>query len=76
MKTLSAFTQGIKGGKSKQEKHGYASLQFDGNKVLSIDNFTGIGERYKQRENPIVCIFDGFNCIFEGTHEQLINRLK
>ena len=77
MKTLSAFTQGVKGGSSKGQNHGYIAVRLGMDKILAVDNYTGSGERYKQREEPVICIFDkgGFNCIFEGTHEQLILKL-
>jgi hypothetical protein len=75
MKTLSTIQQGITGGGSKMYKIGYVAMFTGNDKTISIDNFSGRGEEYKQRDQPIVCIFDGQNCIFEGTHEQLIQKL-
>lgn len=76
MKTLSIYTNGVKGTGVKEQKLGYVSAYSGNDKIMSIDNYSGAGESYKQRENPVICIFDGMDCIFEGTHEQLINKLK
>lgn len=78
MKRLSIYTQGVKGGSTNISERGYIAVLADGEKLLSIDNFRGQGENYKKPENPIICIFgetDG-NVIFEGTHSQLIEKLK
>lgn len=75
MKRLSVTTQGIKGGQSKTSTQGYAMFCTNGDKLLSIDNFHGSGMDYKQREEPVICIFNDQNCIFEGTHKQLIEKL-
>jgi hypothetical protein len=76
MKRLSTTTQGIKGGNTKTTTIGYAMICMDGDKAISIDNYSGHGEFFRQRVNPVICIFESQNCIFEGTHEQLISKLK
>jgi hypothetical protein len=76
MDKLSIYKIGVKGGEGKTETTGFVSSYIGNKKILSIDNFNGSGDTYKQRENPIICISDGEYCIFEGTHEQLIERLK
>jgi len=76
MKTLSINTIGIKGGATKSQNTGYVSAYSGNDKIMSIDNYKGSGETYEQREEPIICISDGEYIIFEGTHKQLINRLK
>lgn len=77
MKTLSAFTQGVKGGRTKGQNHGYIAVRIGSDKIFSVDNFNGSGQDYKQRDEPVICVYDveGFDCIFEGTREQLINKL-
>lgn len=78
MKTVKIGTQGVKGGNYKEKTVGYASVINGGNKIISIDNFVGVGDIYKQREEPIICIFGetSYDVLFEGTHEQLIELLK
>ena len=76
MKRLSTTIQGVQGRQTKTQAAGYVAICTDGDKLLSVDNFTGTGERYHQRENLVICIYDGQNCIFEGTHEKLILKLK
>jgi hypothetical protein len=77
MKALSLFTQGIKGGQTKEAKQGYFSVFLGNTKLLFVDNYRGYGENYIQREEPVIgiCGNDG-ECIFEGTHDQLIQKLK
>ena len=70
-KNLSLYTQGIKGGHT-----GYANICLDSEKIISVDNFKGHSDNYTQRENPVICIFDGEDVVFEGTHEQLIKKLN
>lgn len=77
MKRLSVEIQGVKGGNTKTQKIGYGMINVNEEKVISVDNFSGSGDTYQQRENPIICIFDDTNeCIFEGTHQQLVNLLN
>ena len=76
MKTLSINTIGVKGGANKSQNTGYVSAYSGNDRIMSIDNYKGSGETYEQREEPIICISDGEYCIFEGTHKQLIEKLK
>jgi len=78
MKTIDVISEGIKGGSNRMSKNGYVGIYHGNDKLLSIDNYMGHGETYKQREEPIITIFDGnaSNVIFEGTHSQLIAKLK
>jgi len=75
MKTLQINTIGIKGGATKSQNTGYLSAYSGNDKIMSIDNYKGSGDTYEQREKPLIYIFDGEYCIFEGTHEQLIEKL-
>lgn len=79
MKTLSVTRIGVRGGSTKSQSAGYASVYLGNDKLVSVDNYKGYGTTYEQRENPVICIFDRENtgnCIFEGTHEQLVNLIK
>lgn len=75
MKRLSIDEQGIKGGLKKTKTLGYVNVQLDGDKIFSVDNYLGAGDSYQQRENPIICIFNNGEVVFEGTHKQLIDKL-
>ena len=79
MKNLGIGTIGVKGGAFKQQTVGYVSTYSDGKKTISIDNYIGGGSSYQQRKEPIICIFGNpidDECLFEGTHEQLVELLK
>jgi hypothetical protein len=79
MKKLGIGTIGAKGGAFKQQSVGYASIYSSGEKILSVDNYIGGGSAYQQRKEPIICIFGNpidDECLFEGTHEQLVELLK
>lgn len=75
MKKLTTLTEGVRGGARKNSTVGYLAAWSDNQKMLSVDNFHGSGNDYKQREEPIIYIFDGDNCIFEGTYKQLIEKI-
>lgn len=76
MKDLFVSTQGVRGGNTTTNKKGFVSIFLGNDKLLSVDNFHGSGLDYKQRENPIICIFDGEEVVFEGTKQQLLHRLN
>jgi len=78
MKNLSITTIGIKGGIAKNQNTGYISAYSGNAKIISVDNYKGSGNSYEQREKPVICIFNTEgtgDCIFEGTHEQLTEKL-
>lgn len=78
MKNLYLETQGVKGGNTKNHKNiGYIWAQFENN-VISIDNFEGRGDSFKQRKEPNIYISErGVNnkTIFEGTFNELKHDL-
>ena len=76
MKRLTTYTQGIRGGKAQTKEQGYIMLSTNGDKMLSVDNFFGSGGNYEQRPEPIIVIFNNGEVAFEGTHQQLIEKLK
>lgn len=79
MKNLGIGTVSVKGGAFKQQTVGYTSIYSGGEKIISVDNYVGGGDSYQQRKEPIICIFGSTiddECLFEGTHEQLIELFK
>lgn len=81
MKGLNILKQGVKGKSVISEKIGYIEVYSDNDRLLSIDNFVASGIAYRQRDKPIITIFDGKNSpneqvIFEGTFESLIDLIK
>ena len=76
MKDLSFRRIGVQGKLNNENKKvGYIGVFSKSEKIISVDNYSGRGDTYQQRDEPIICIFDGEDCIFEGTHEQLIKKL-
>lgn len=78
MKALKIGVQGVKGGNPKQQVIGYGAIFSGSEKIISVDNYKGYGNTYKQMSEPVICIFgeNQNDCIFEGTHEQLVNILN
>ena len=77
---LVTTTQGIRGGKNKNNDVGYslATAKKNGNTLvqISVDTFEGAGATYKERETPHIEIyFPGFE-MWKGTPEQLKAALK
>jgi hypothetical protein len=69
-------TQGIKGGNTKSQKVGYILVLPRENAMITIDAFEGQGLSYKPREQKKILIAaDGKN-IFEGTFDELIEKLS
>ncbi|MFK5981496.1 MAG: hypothetical protein QM499_01180 [Flavobacteriaceae bacterium] len=75
MKTLNINTQGVKGGQTKSFNIGYLLATFE-NQRISIDNFEGTGNSYKPRKEPLIQIIEDGKNLFEGTFEELKNKLK
>lgn len=79
MKNLGILTVGVKFGAIKQQTVGQASIFSGGEKIISVDNYISGGTSCQQRKDPIICIFGSAiddECLFEGTHEQLVELLK
>jgi hypothetical protein len=76
MKNLSLQTQGVKGGQTKiKNNNGYIMVNCEEHRI-TFDNFTGSGEYYKQRENPLIEIVEKGEVKFSGNLIELIERLK
>lgn len=83
MKTLGVLTVGVKFGAIKQQTVGQASIFSGGEKIISVDNYISCGNVQRketvQRKEPIICIFGSViddECLFEGTHGQLVELIK
>jgi len=70
-------TQSIKGGNSKTTEVGYILISLRHNQDrISIDDFTGHGDSYKQREQQEIMIIENGNMLFSGTKYELFEILK
>ena len=77
MADLSIQTQGVKGGNTQSKKAGYMLACFeDESQRISIDNFEGRGETYKEREAPLIEVIDNGATIFSGTFAELKAKLN
>jgi len=77
MKNLSITTQGIKGGTTKTQKVGYTliELRHDQDRIV-VDDFTGMGNSYRQRELSEIRIIQNGNILFSGDKYELFEILK
>ena len=77
-KDLITDRRGVRGGRWVTEKLGEIDINFDDNRVISVDNYKGFDTTYEQRVEPIIAIFGNnkYDVIFEGTHQELVNILK
>lgn len=81
MKRLSIYTQGVTGREPRPSTQGRVTVYSDNSRVVSIDNFQGYGDNYKQRDEPIITIYDARNppneiIMFSGTQSQLVDILS
>ena len=77
MKNITITTQGIKGGQSKTVNCGYAliELRHDQDRI-TIDDFEGFGDDYKQRESQRIEIIQNGKLLFSGSKYELFDILK
>lgn len=66
-----------KSGKTQCEKVGYvlAELTHEQDKI-TIDDFEGSGDTYKQREHQLIEIIENGKVLFSGNKEELFKILK
>lgn len=77
MKSLSITTQGVKGGNTKTQGIGYVLACIDNHEQrISIDNFSGQGSTYKQREEPLIEIIENGKILSSGTFNELKDKLS
>jgi hypothetical protein len=77
MENIEIYTQGIKGGNVKNQKVGYVliELRHDQDKI-SIDDFEGSGDTYKQREQQKIEVIQNGEVLFSGSKYELFDILK
>lgn len=77
MKQLTIVTQGVRGGCDHETKQGFVSVYYNGEQILSVDNFYGVGDAYERRPEPIITIRNrDWIILFKGTHQELIDKLS
>jgi len=79
MQNVTVVTQGVRGKDSREpQKVSYTGVFLGGAKIMSIDNFQGQGDTFKQRHEPVIVLFgeNSSDVIFEGTHQQLVDTLR
>jgi hypothetical protein len=76
MNNIAITTQGVKGGSTKCQKVGYAliELRHDQDRI-TIDDFEGRGENYKQREQQLIEIIQNGKVLFSGSKHELFELL-
>jgi hypothetical protein len=73
---IQVITQGIKGQKYHENKQGYARINSDNeNFYIFVDNYTGEGETYKELEKCVIGIKFPNGKTFNGTIEDLQNKI-
>lgn len=77
MKNIHLETQGIKGGKTQTKEVGYliACLRNEQDRI-TIDDFEGFGDTYKQRELQRIEIIENGKVLFSGSKYELFDILK
>lgn len=77
MKNIHLETQGVKGGKTQTKEVGFliACLRHEQDRI-SIDDFIGSGETYKQREIQRIEIIENGKVLFTGNKYELFEILK
>jgi len=77
MESLTILTQGVKGGNTKTQKAGYilAELRHEQDRI-TIDDFQGTGDAYKQRELSLIEIIQNGTVLFSGNKYELFEILK
>ena len=77
MKNIHLETQGVKGGKTQTKEVGFliVCLRHEQDRI-SIDDFIGSGETYKQREIQRIEIIENGKVLFTGNKYELFEILK
>lgn len=76
---LSIKTQGIQGKDTHwKERIGYVAIfgKNRNNPIITVDNFKGAGQSYKQRDTPIIIISNDNGVYRQFTEEQLLKALN
>lgn len=77
MKNIWIETQGVKGGKTQTKEVGFviACLRHEQDRI-TIDDFEGFGDNYKQRELQLIEIIENGKVLFSGSKYELFDILK
>lgn len=77
MNNIKITTQGIKGGNTTTKNYGYAliELRHDQDRI-TIDDFEGYGDNYKQRELQYIEVIENGKLLFSGSKYELFEILK
>jgi len=77
MKNIHLETQGTKGGKTQTKEVGFliACLRNEQDRI-SIDDFEGFGDTYKQRELQHIEIIKNGKVLFSGSKYELFDILE
>lgn len=68
--------QGIKGGNTKIQKAGYVLIELRHHQdIITVDDFEGTGNSYKQRELQNIQIIQNGETLFEGSKYELFEIL-
>lgn len=74
--SLTLVTQGVKGGNMKEHgNQGLVKVFVGIDKSISFDAYQGFGADYKKREETHIIVRNR-GIVFEGTFEQLIEKLS
>lgn len=77
MKNIWIETQGVRGGNTKTQNVGYAilCLRHDQDRI-TVDDFEGSGDSYKQREQQRIEVIENGKVLFSGSKQELFDILK
>lgn len=77
MGNIIVTTQGVKGGNTTEKKVGYTKIELRHiEDTIVIDDFSGGGDTYKQREQTEIRIYQNGNMLFQGSKDDLYEILK
>jgi hypothetical protein len=77
MENIHLETQGIKGGNTKTQKVGYVVIGLRSlTDIITVDDFEGQGESYKQRKEQKIEIVENGKLLFSGNKKELFDILK
>ena len=76
MAILKIQTQGVKGGNTNTKEVGYSMVSIDETTRISVDNFEGYGNDYKERATPLIEIIENGVNLFSGTFDELKKKLN
>lgn len=77
MKNIYLETQDIKGGKTQTKEVGYVVVGLRHEQdLITVDDFEGKGDNYKQRELQRIEIIENGKVLFSGDKYELFDILK